>query len=155
MENFKGNGKTAFKYRLTVMSALCLLLSLPPVAIIAAAHKVAAFAPLLYIISGIMLALIITFTVVNACLSHKIFCYKVDAKGVEIVRGFIFKKDIFTPKHKIRAVKILPKKYIFKNLCDIVFVNDAYDVEIKNVTNEEAEQIIKENFGGVFLNERI
>jgi len=155
MEDFIKNDENALKYQITIMTLLCLLLLIIPVLIIVLALKAAAFAVLLYIISAIFFIVIIGVTVVNAIVSYKIYQYKIDKNGVEIIKGFIFKKHIYLPKNKITSIKIVSKRFIFKDLCNIIFENDAYDVIIKNITLLKADKLLKENFEGIYFNEGI
>jgi membrane protein YdbS with pleckstrin-like domain len=155
MDNFIKNDKQASSYQLTIMSVLCAMLIILPVLIIILAYKTEAFAVLLYIISGVFIMLIITFTIVNAIVSSKIYAYKIDENGLEIIKGFIFIKHTFLPKNKICSIKIINKKYIYKNLCNIVFINDANNVILKNISLINADKLLKENFKGVYYNESI
>ena len=155
MNGYIKNDKSALNYRLTVMSFLCLLLLIVPVILIIIAHNLSAFAGLIYIICSIFILVIITFTIINAYISYKIYCYRIDDKGIEIIRGFIYKKHIYQPRNKIKQIIKINKKIIYKNLCDIIFVNDAYNVIIRNITLEKADEILKENFEGVYYNEGV
>jgi membrane protein YdbS with pleckstrin-like domain len=152
MTDFIKNDKTAFKYEIKVMTVLCIIMLIFPVAIIFLVDIKSAFAVLLYVLCGGAIIAIILFSVISTIIGHKNYCYKIDEKSVQIKKSFIFAKHIYLPKNKIKLIKI-ENNHNIKVLCNIIFVNDAYDVIIKNISLSVADRLLKENFKGVYFND--
>lgn len=155
MQDFEKNGNRALKYRLLIFSALCAALCVLPIIVIATTKATNAFAPLIYVLAFLAMFLIVVFTVVYAIVGHRLLSYRLDESGLTVKKGFIFKKMTFMPCDKIKGVKIIKNRFIFKDLCTVVFQNDSGDFYYSGADYDRSVLYLKERFKDFYLNEEI